>query len=109
MEHLNSRSDRKTVTVRAEIRRESLVLSVWELEELTGLRRASAIGEWFVRHGWLHEPATKPGEYPRVSREYYRRRLVDPSAAPKREAPTPLGPNLDFMLKGGAASTARSM
>lgn len=109
MEHLNFRSDRETVTVRANVRRASLVLSVTELQELTGLRRASAIEEWLLRHGWVHEPSTRPGEYPRVSREYYWRRLVDPSAAPRREAPTPLGPNLDFMLKGGAARSAKSM
>lgn len=98
------------MTVRADVRRPSLVLSVGELQELTGLKRASAIEQWLVRHGWIHEPATRPGEYPRVARDYYYWRLVDPSAAPRREAATPLGPNLDFLLKGGgAAKTARSM
>lgn len=109
MEHLDFRSDRETVAVRADVRRASLVLSLTELQELTGLKRACAIEQWLVRHGWVHEPAIRPGEYPRVARAYYYWRLVDPSAAPSREAARPLGPNLDFMLKGGAARSAKSM
>lgn len=109
MESKNSPCRREAAATSGDVRREALVLSAQELEDLTGFKRPSAIGEWLERHKWVHEPALRTSEYPRVAREYFRRRLVNPSAAPAREAQTPLGPNLDFMLKGGAAKTARSM
>jgi len=76
----------------------SLYLTTAELFELTGARQKSTQIEWLRAKRWRFE-VTREG-FPRVAREYWRRRMVDD--APREELPRlPKRPNF-AILKGAA-------
>jgi hypothetical protein len=83
-------------------RRDALVLSREELQQVTGLKRPSAMCEWLEDRGWAFEPPRRAGELPVVARAYFERRLVGPPKVVDRTRPR-LKPNFDFMLKPSAA------
>jgi hypothetical protein len=85
--------------------RDALVLSRGELEQVTGLKRPSAICKWLDDHGWTYERPAKAGEMPVVAREYFHRRLVDPTAPTINDMRRAVRPNFDFM-RGPAAARA---
>jgi hypothetical protein len=84
-------------------RRDALVLSRDELQQVTGLKRPSAMCKWLDDHGWPYEAPMRAGEMPIVAREYFQRRLVEPGAVPVGRKLPRLKPNLDFMLRGASA------
>jgi hypothetical protein len=82
-------------------RRAPLVLSREELEELTGLTRPSAMCAWLDDHRWVYEAPVRASEVPVIAREYFHRRLVDPTIG--RAKVSRQQPNFDFMLRPAGA------
>ena len=76
-----------------------LVLTTKELQQLTGYRHVARMVDWLRVHQWVFELPVIKGESPRVSRDYFQRRLVDGQAVTVRTASRSGAPNFDVFTK----------
>ena len=66
---------------------QSILLTRSELEALTGTRQAKRMHDWLRERGWVHEPAARRGDTPKVDRRYYAGRMSrNPDGKPAARA-----------------------
>ena len=70
----------------------SLLLTISELQSLSGCKRAKAIASWLKQHSWVFELA-KNG-HPKVSRKFFDERMSGQSMMTQRSTP-----NVNFLFK----------
>ncbi len=71
---------------------QQLILTRQDLESLTGFKQPKRMCEWLEARGWVFEPHSRPGDFPKVDRAYYTQRMT--GQHPTRRTN---GPRLDFM------------
>lgn len=71
---------------------QNLLLTLDELQALTGYRTRSKMIQWLTQRDWVFEPPTKRGDIPKVSRAYFTARMSGQQPTERRKLP-----NLDWM------------
>ena len=63
---------------------QNLLLTLDELQALTGYRTRSKMIEWLTRRGWVFELPTKKGDFPKVDRSYFHARMSGQAPSERR-------------------------
>lgn len=73
---------------------QSILLTRSELEALTGTTQTKRMHDWLMARGWVHEPAARRGDTPKVDRHYYLGRM---STTPEAKKPARVEPRFDLV------------
>lgn len=79
----------------------TLCLTRQELEQLTGCVRPGAMCRWLESKKYIFEPGLRPGDFPRVARAYFERRMVAGGLARVDDAP-PVLPDFNAFMRRAA-------
>jgi hypothetical protein len=75
----------------------TLLLTLEELQTLTGYRTRPKMIEWLIRRHWVFEPPGRKGDIPKVARAYFEACMSGQEPTERR-----IRPNLDWLTKPGA-------